>query len=172
MSFNQVILICVGFSSVAAFRFSPRDLGGVISRYRNHRHRLSCPRVPNIPRRHLQTLMTTDDDDEIDLDALGDWRAFRMKLIDSAASSTVSSDGVTSIDGIDLTSPSVPMKEKKRPKSVSKRNEEVLMAQNEILGEEYLKGVWAHESALVSTLLANIVNLSNFACTLICLMYI
>lgn len=37
-----------------------------------------------------------------------------------------------------------------RPKSVSKRNEELLRGQNEALAEEYLNGVWAHESAVVS----------------------
>eukprot|EP01082_Thalassiosira_pseudonana_P014876 g13243.t1 g13243 contig8:240664-242395(+) len=35
-----------------------------------------------------------------------------------------------------------------RPKSVSKRNEELLRGQNVALAEEYLNGVWAHESAV------------------------
>ena len=37
-----------------------------------------------------------------------------------------------------------------RPKSVSKENELLLKGQNEALAEEYLKEVWAHESAVVS----------------------
>merc|ERR1712238_341321 len=32
----------------------------------------------------------------------------------------------------------------KRPRSVSKRNEELLMKQNSILGKEYINDVWAH----------------------------
>lgn len=75
-----------------------------------------------------------------------------MNLINSVDTPTIS-EGVSSIDGIELTQSSttaVSTKKKERPKSVSRRNEEVLMAQNEDLGEEYLKGVWAHESAIVS----------------------
>ena len=94
-----------------------------------------------------------DDDEELDLDSLGDWREFRMNLINSASDSSDVSE-VTSLDGIELTdgTSAVATKKKERPKSVSKRNEELLMAQSEILGEEYLKGVWAHESSFVSQL--------------------
>jgi hypothetical protein len=35
-----------------------------------------------------------------------------------------------------------------RPKSVSKKNEKLLAAQNAALAEEYFHGVWAHESAI------------------------
>jgi hypothetical protein len=110
----------------------------------------------DVTRRHLQKLfMNSENDDEYE-DSLGDWRQFRMNLINSV-DAPAASDGVSSIDGIELTTSqssttAVSTKKKERPKSVSRRNEEVLMAQNEDLGEEYLKGVWAHESTIVSYL--------------------
>lgn len=70
-----------------------------------------------------------------------------MNLINSMDASP--SETATSIDGIEIETGTVIKKKKERPKSVSKRNEEVLMAQSEDLGEEYLKGVWAHESSMV-----------------------
>lgn len=95
-----------------------------------------------------------DDDEEeesIDPDSLGDWRAFRMNLANSDPSSAAAS----SIDGLDLESaddPSAsatfPTTVTSRPKSVSKENEELLTAQNSAMAEEYLNGVWAHESAV------------------------
>lgn len=99
-----------------------------------------------------------DDDDSIDPNSLGDWRAFRMNLANTDLSSPSTSS--TSIDGIGLEEEGViqdsssiaPAAEtapqKSRPKSVSKKNEELLNAQNAILAEEYLNGVWAHESAI------------------------
>ena len=89
-------------------------------------------------------------DDDIDPDALGDWRAFRMNL----ANTGLSSSTTTSIDGIDLvetpqevSSIATPTP-KSRPSSVSKQNEQLLNSQNAALAEEYLTGVWAHESAI------------------------
>eukprot|EP00573_Skeletonema_grethae_P013512 CAMPEP_0201695040 /NCGR_PEP_ID=MMETSP0578-20130828/7108_1 /ASSEMBLY_ACC=CAM_ASM_000663 /TAXON_ID=267565 /ORGANISM="Skeletonema grethea, Strain CCMP 1804" /LENGTH=484 /DNA_ID=CAMNT_0048180815 /DNA_START=159 /DNA_END=1613 /DNA_ORIENTATION=+ len=108
--------------------------------------------------------MTTNDEDEddyIDEDSLGDWRSFRMNLANSAASSTSTSS--STIDGIDLleesskkttttTSEDVPSssstRAESRPKSVSKQNELLLSAQNSALAEEYINGVWAHESSI------------------------
>jgi hypothetical protein len=93
-----------------------------------------------------------DDDDDIDLDSLGDWRTFRMNLVASSSSSSTVPE--TSVDGISLSNDdgliSLTSVRKGRVTSVSKRNEELLMAQNENLGEEYIKGVWAHASAIVS----------------------
>lgn len=73
-----------------------------------------------------------------------------MNLINSASTMS-SSEVVSSLDGIDLTEEFASVTTTKvRPTSVSRRNEELLMAQSEILGEEYLQRVWAHESAVVS----------------------
>ena len=89
-----------------------------------------------------------DDDDEIDPNSLGDWRQFRMNL-SQGAPSTSSSEA--SIDGMDLgeTGADTKVTTKERPRSVSAKNEELLQAQNSRLAEEYMNGVWAHESALV-----------------------
>ncbi|KAL9185107.1 hypothetical protein ACHAXT_002884 [Thalassiosira profunda] len=100
-------------------------------------------------------LMSPDDDtpdtDEIDPNSLGDWRAFRMNLSNTG----LSSSSATSVDGIDLEdTPAVASvatstsQSAARPKSVSKKNEELLNAQNAALAEEYLNGVWAHEAAV------------------------
>ena len=104
-----------------------------------------------------------DDDDYIDEDSLGDWRSFRMNLANSVASGDSSIGGVTSssiIDGIDLsddeavsstettpTNNNDQVVSQKRPKSVSKQNEELLSAQNSALAQEYLNGVWAHDTS-------------------------
>lgn len=73
-----------------------------------------------------------EEDDEIDLDSLGDWRDFRRSL---------SMEQKESFDeeGGDST-----------PKSVSKENEQLLRTQSEALAEEYINGVWAHETSTVS----------------------
>jgi hypothetical protein len=103
-----------------------------------------------------------DDDDYIDEESLGDWRSFRMNLANSVASGDSSSSSI--IDGIDLSdessvSSSLSTTETttttnnnnqdspKRPKSVSKQNEELLTAQNSALAQEYLNGVWAHDTS-------------------------
>ncbi|EJK45752.1 hypothetical protein THAOC_35617 [Thalassiosira oceanica] len=85
-----------------------------------------------------------EDDDEIDPSSLGDWRQFRMNL--SQGASSTSSEAA--IDGIDLGG-AKETKVKERPRSVSAKNEELLKKQNSKLAEEYMNGVWAHESALV-----------------------
>jgi len=99
-----------------------------------------------------------DDDDEsiIDPNTLGDWRKFRMNLANSNAAVGDSSDSL--IDGVDLMTnsqqtmstviPTAAAAASIRPKSVSKKNEELLAAQNADLAEEYFHGVWAHESAI------------------------
>ena len=75
-----------------------------------------------------------DDDDFIDTDSLGDWRTFRRNLaLDSSLESTETSKP-----------------EATKTKSVSKENEELLKSQNKKLAEEYLTGVWAHETSTVS----------------------
>jgi hypothetical protein len=81
-----------------------------------------------------------DDDDEeeddfIDTESLGDWRTVRRNL------------ALEQEDGDE--SPKT-----KTPKSVSKENEEILLEQNEDLAEEYITGVWAHEVATVSAVVA------------------
>lgn len=91
-----------------------------------------------------------DDDEYIDDADLGDWRSFRKTLVDSGLSSGE--------DGVDVESSSdnssvvdTPLKpSEKRPKSVSAANEELLKSQSEELAKEYIDGVWAHESSIVS----------------------
>lgn len=70
-----------------------------------------------------------EDEDEVDLSSLGDWRKFRMNLAETGAETSPSSstESVSS-----------------QPKSVSKRNEALLTSQNSKLAREYLSGVWAH----------------------------
>jgi len=94
------------------------------------------------------------DDDSIDPNSLGDWRTFRMNLANSGLSSTSTS----SVDGIDLeeseessavvSTAAEAKPSSTRPKSVSKKNEQLLSTQNSALAEEYRNGVWAHESAI------------------------
>ena len=119
------------------------------------------PIVKIISTDQLQRYMTSndDDDDYIDEESLGDWRSFRMNLANSAAAST--STSTSTIDGIDLSEDSSSSKistaadddttassAPERPKSVSKQNEQLLSAQNSALAEEYINGVWAHESSI------------------------
>lgn len=104
-----------------------------------------------------------DDDDIIDPNELGDWRQFRMNLAEtglSSASTTLEEGWIeeeeenglspsTSSDGINSSSMDNNIendKKEKRPKSVSKKNEELLLSQNEQLANEYITGVWAHEA--------------------------
>ena len=108
-----------------------------------------------------------DDDDYIDEDSLGDWRSFRMNLANNPAGVSEASTSSSSIDGIDLSSEDASSKtitsesatssdtatttsssSSQRPKSVSKQNEQLLSAQNSALAEEYINGVWAHESSI------------------------
>ncbi|KAK1735895.1 DUF179 domain-containing protein [Skeletonema marinoi] len=117
--------------------------------------------APTKQQHHRYMTNNDDDDDYIDEDSLGDWRSFRMNLANSATSTSSSS----SIDGIDLSDDSSPpstaitseesssssttsTSTKERPKSVSKQNEQLLSAQNSALAEEYINGVWAHESSI------------------------
>lgn len=107
-----------------------------------------------------QWMSSDDDDDYIDEDSLGDWRSFRMNLANSVASGDSSTASSSIIDGIDLSDDSVSSQSTensttnnndqgspKRPKSVSKQNEELLSAQNSALAQEYLNGVWAHDTS-------------------------
>ena len=109
----------------------------------------------------------TDDDESIDPNSLGDWRTFRMNLANSdtlLSSETSSTAASTSIDGIEIETSkpttiasttetsssslsSLPIS-RRRPKSVSEENEQLLTTQNSDLAEEYVNGVWAHESAI------------------------
>jgi len=97
------------------------------------------------------------DDESIDPNSLGDWRAFRMNLANTDINSGESSS-TSSIDGIDLEDESKDSSTvgvsastsstASRPKSVSAQNEELLNSQSAKLAEEYLNGVWAHESSI------------------------
>lgn len=117
-----------------------------------------------------------DDDDDIDPNALGDWRTFRMNLANAGLSSSSESiSSIQEVDGINLVEEDDDERSKAesleswdsssasskpvRPKSVSKKNEQLLKGQNEALAEEYLNGVWAHESSIVR---ANFLDLVNF----------
>ena len=118
----------------------------------------------------IRKLKDDDDDDDdddgdeyIDDASLGDWRKFRMNLsesgIPSVSSSSSSSSMVTDgyieegtdnkIDDEDSISPNDATTNRKRPKSVSKKNEKLLMKQSKTLAEEYISDVWAHESPKV-----------------------
>ena len=95
-----------------------------------------------------------EDDDHIDLEALGDWRAFRKSLTeDSLKTAVTSSEENESFK-----------KTTKRRRSVSRENEELLQQQNEELAAEYLEGVWAHETATVRACLFCYVFLSQPLC--------
>jgi hypothetical protein len=81
-----------------------------------------------------------DEDDFIDDEALGDWRSFRKDLLETGLTSPESQS----------TSGEPKEAATSRPKSVSRKNENLLMQQNEKLAEEYIGGVWAHEAPTVS----------------------
>mmetsp|Transcript_5653 Transcript_5653/g.15878 ORF Transcript_5653/g.15878 Transcript_5653/m.15878 type:complete len:506 (-) Transcript_5653:24-1541(-) len=98
-----------------------------------------------------------EDDEYIDDSSLGDWRAFRANLATSGISTQgddQTSDKADSSDGtssgtskpIGGASSSESPETSSRPKSVSKRNEELLKSQNAELYKEYESGVWAHEA--------------------------
>jgi hypothetical protein len=78
-----------------------------------------------------------EEDDFIDTESLGDWRTVRRNL------ALGQQEGAES-----------PKTKPKKPKSVSKENEEILLQQNEHLAQEYITGVWAHEVATVSAVVA------------------
>jgi hypothetical protein len=115
-------------------------------------------------------------DEYIDTDSLGDWRNFRRSLslqledhddddddpihIDDDNNFTNSTTTPMSKEDIDfdhsngeLRSSTTRQYNSRRKnlsvKSVSKDNEEILRSQNKDLAEEYLTGVWAHETAMV-----------------------
>jgi hypothetical protein len=154
MASARLLLICSGFPAAASFQFTPHRSFHRGS-HRNLEHKTTCIRPTNAQQQSFlpplfQSSYDDDEDDEIDIGSLGDWRQFRMNLINSASTMS-SSEVVSSLDGIDLTEESASVTTTKvRPTSVSRRNEELLMAQSEMLGEEYIRGVWAHESAVVS----------------------
>ena len=110
-----------------------------------------------------------DDDDYIDDADLGDWRSFRRTLVDSDyqdSSSSESNDfseggfigdasprsSNTSSANANSNANKKAASKDKRPKSVSKKNEELLRDQSETLAKEYMEGIWAHESSGVSFL--------------------
>lgn len=96
-----------------------------------------------------------DEDDYIDDADLGDWRSFRKTLVDSGLSSETSDEGYIGEQTPSSDSGSSDIDASKgstvdRPKSVSKKNEELLKSQSEELAKEYRDGVWAHEASFVS----------------------
>jgi hypothetical protein len=80
-----------------------------------------------------------EEDDVMDVDSLGDWRTFRRNLVSTAAPMGAASQ-------LEEFGAVVP-----KSKSVSKANELLLQSQNEALAEEYISGVWAHETSTVRT---------------------
>eukprot|EP00559_Dactyliosolen_fragilissimus_P002587 CAMPEP_0184865930 /NCGR_PEP_ID=MMETSP0580-20130426/19794_1 /TAXON_ID=1118495 /ORGANISM="Dactyliosolen fragilissimus" /LENGTH=418 /DNA_ID=CAMNT_0027365329 /DNA_START=252 /DNA_END=1508 /DNA_ORIENTATION=+ len=82
-----------------------------------------------------------DDDDYIDDSSLGDWRSFRNSLSEG-------SDSLSSLKSLGSLDKNINVNEEteKRPKSVSKANEELLLEQNKELAKEYLDAVWAHQA--------------------------
>ena len=82
-----------------------------------------------------------DDDDMIDVDSLGDWRAFRRSLAANSSSSSSSEQERLTVPS-QVAAPS-------RSKTVSRENEELLETQSRELADEYRKGVWAHETSVV-----------------------
>lgn len=97
-----------------------------------------------------------DDDDYIDTESLGDWRTFRRSLAMDGTTS-LSSDSGGDIGGMGNTKTTTTKKQQQQQqtrkggtiRSVSKDNEEVLFSQNKQLAEEYMNGVWAHETSTV-----------------------
>ena len=85
-----------------------------------------------------------DDDDFIDTESLGDWRTFRRNL------AFEEDDEQQQQQQQQLEKTEEKVVTEKRPKSVSKENEQILLSQNEELAREYITGVWAHEIATVS----------------------
>ena len=77
-----------------------------------------------------------DDEDVIDADSLGDWRAFRRNL----AGMTTDADSESN----------------KAASSSCAENERVLRTQNEALANEYRTGVWAHETSTVRCVISQI----------------
>lgn len=81
-----------------------------------------------------------DDDDYIDTDSLGDWRTFRRSLTvgehddDDAATDASAASSKPLFEAREVT-----------------ENEMILQSQNKKLAAEYASGVWAHETATVST---------------------
>jgi hypothetical protein len=71
-----------------------------------------------------------DEDDFIDSDSLGDWRNFRRSLAVEEKEKTT-------------------LEVATRASSVSKENRALLQTQNEQLHNEYMSGVWAHETSTV-----------------------
>ncbi|KAL3764670.1 hypothetical protein ACHAW5_000301 [Stephanodiscus triporus] len=66
----------------------------------------------------------------------------------SSSSSSSSSSSLAASSVATTPPPEGSSRPPSRPKSVSRRNEELLSAQNAALAEEYLHGAWAHESAV------------------------
>jgi len=99
------------------------------------------------------------DDEYIDEDSLGDWRSFRQNLMetDFSSLSPTANEGYigdgqvvnSSSEGDENSQQKILSDSERRPKSVSKLNEELLLKQNEMLGREYLNGVWAHEAPTI-----------------------
>jgi len=100
------------------------------------------------------------DDDYIDEKDLGDWRNFRSTLVDRGISfdsvrveeGYIDSDDDYTNNKTGSGTPSEIDASKgssvKRPKSVSKANEELLEQQSKDLAREYKDGVWAHSSSI------------------------
>ena len=72
-----------------------------------------------------------EEEEYIDTDGLGDWRAFRLNLAESGVASASTT------------------RTKTVPKSISKENEEILRSQSQELADEFSTGVWAHETFTV-----------------------
>lgn len=93
---------------------------------------------------------TNDDDEDDDEIELGDWRAFRSNLAetgirtpdDAARDDAADDDGDETTTAAAASSLEPP---RRRPRSVSRANEELLRTQSSNLAEEYASGAWAHE---------------------------
>ena len=129
---------------VLAFPLHPHvtgsfSLSSPSSTYLSQRSR-ACRRIPSSLRAFYNDFGEDDDDDEdddeIDLDSLGDWRDFRRSL--NLQQEEEVGDGSKK-----------EVKTKRLPKLVSKENEQLLRSQSETLAEEYVSGVWAHETSTV-----------------------
>jgi hypothetical protein len=98
-----------------------------------------------------------EDDEYITTDSLGDWRNFRRNLSlqlendhdDDVDDDDADGDFKDSEDNSNSTRQSNSRKKSLSVQSVSKDNEEVLRSQNKNLAEEYLNGVWAHQTSTV-----------------------
>ena len=149
VSFDQTFLVALStltFQQINSFSFRSNDF---LMNNIHRQHITTNIQIQPEYRRSTSYLMAMadddddDDDDEYDDIQLGDWRQFRMNLAETGIKTP--QDVRKPAEDKDESANSAISEEPKRPRSVSKKNEELLKSQNQQLADEYLSGVWAHE---------------------------